>query len=167
MDKKLGDLRMLIVPRMIHNGMHSSPLTENEAFKCMFEIAVGMKGLHRKGTTLRDPKAANVLLSRPGSPWKNPHLLDPVSGGFRCEVADYECSVGTKFWRVPEILLALKNTNITPGLFTTASAKNENITLELFTKALDTYSYGMTCYEIITGRIHLKLKGSKPPSMME
>ena len=46
--------------------------------------------------------------------------------------------VGTRFWRAPEILRAVKRRNIDP---------------ELFTKSADVYSYGMTCYEIVTGRL--------------
>ena len=52
-------------------------------------------------------------------------------------VADFECSLGvagTRFWRA----YLIKNGNIEPHLFTQAS---------------DVYSYGMTCYEILTGLI--------------
>ncbi len=48
---------------------------------------------------------------------------------------------GTGFWRAPEILLALR--------------RNEKLQLPLpldtFTKMADVYSYGMTCYEVLTG----------------
>ena len=101
----------------------------------MEQIALGMYGLHRHDIVHRDLKAANVLLdTEMGKAWKDPN-------GFICKVSDFECSVGvvgTRFWRAPEILQAVKSRNFKP---------------ELFTKSADVYSYGMTCYEVVTGQI--------------
>lgn len=55
---------------------------------------------------------------------------------------DYECStgvVGTGFWRAPEILQQLKD----------GVPKSKIV----FTKKSDVYSYGMTCFETVTGCI--------------
>ena len=146
MDRKWGDLRKLIDVRMIHNGMHEPPFTENEAGVCMLEIAIGMKELHSKHITHGDLKAANVLVRTFDA---EGHHFDAIHGDFVCQVADYECSVGvvgTGFWRAPEILLAVKNQAVTP---------------QLFTEATDVYSYGMTCYEILTGRIPFEFEELK------
>jgi serine/threonine protein kinase len=54
----------------------------------------------------------------------------------------YECSigvVGTGFFRVPKILEACKDKCVSKRP-------------ELFTKASNIYSYGMTCYEILIGK---------------
>lgn len=46
---------------------------------------------------------------------------------------------GTGLWRVPEILQQLKDKVPTSEL--------------VFTNKCDVYSYGMTCYEVVGGRI--------------
>jgi serine/threonine protein kinase len=74
-------------------------------------------------------KASNVLMRKDGN-WAS-------------FVADFECSigvVGTGFWRAPEILQACKDKNVFKSP-------------EIFTKQADIYSYGMTCYEILTGKL--------------
>lgn len=152
MDRKWGDLRKLIDARMVyfdtHYEKHGPPFSRYQTTRCMLEIAEGMRELHLRNITHSDLKAANVLVSRPTSRWGPcSHLLDPIHDQFRYEVADYECSVGvqgTGFWRAPEVLLAVKNRSVTPALFT---------------KASDVYSFGMTCFEIITGRIPFEVEG--------
>ena len=60
-----------------------------------------------------------------------------------CYLADYECSVGvvgTGLFRAPEILQACQVGNV---------SKNKDV----FSKAVDIYSYGMVCYEILTGKL--------------
>ena len=103
----------------------------------MVEIAHGMQSLHNDGIVHGDLKSDNVLIL----PFES--KFDPIIGYFLCKVADYECSVGvvgTRFWRAPEILSSLKGGN--------------NYS-KLCTKQSDVYSYGMTCYEILTGHIPL------------
>jgi serine/threonine protein kinase len=135
-----GDLRKLIDQKMQENHNQGPPFTIAETTEIMLQIAVGMHGLHGHDIVHRDLKAANVLINtETGKLWKHPN-------GFLCEVADFECSVGivgTRFWRAPEILQAVKSRNIQP---------------ELFTKSADVYSYGMTCYEIVTGRLPFELE---------
>lgn len=66
-------------------------------------------------------------------------------------VADFESStgvLGTTIWRAPEVLLALKNKDV--------------LTSELFTEKADVYSYGMTCYEILTGHTPFEREGYLP-----
>jgi serine/threonine protein kinase len=69
--------------------------------------------------------------------------------------------VGTGLWRAPEILRQLKNKVLTSEL--------------VFTEKCDVYSYGMTCYELVSGHVpfedyecrpqegrDLVLKGKRP-----
>jgi len=138
-----GDLRKLIDVRMVHFNNKGLPFQSNVAIYIMYRIAKGMRGLHEIGIIHRDLKAANILI------WSNGDCLDeldPISLGpheFWPVVADYECSVGiigTRFWRAPEILLGFKNRTIRHNP-------------EVFSKQSDVYSFGMTCYEILSGGI--------------
>jgi serine/threonine protein kinase len=106
------------------SGPFSKVITE----EIMWLVAKGMDWLHSRNIVHRDLKASNVLVGK-----DEKSIL----------VADFECSVGvvgTGFFRAPEILQACKDKTI-------------NHRPELFTKAVDVYSYGMTCYEILTGKL--------------
>lgn len=137
-----GDLRKLIDKRMERNSNQlCAPFSDEELVCNMLHIAEGMKALHQDNIVHRDLKASNVLIW----PVEKEHRfedLDSLSpGSYGCLVADYECSVGvvgTGFWRAPEILQGVKDRKITPNLFT---------------KEADVYSFAMTCYEMITGKL--------------
>ncbi|KAG0606739.1 hypothetical protein M758_9G163900 [Ceratodon purpureus] len=148
MERRWGDLRKLIDARMIRNNMQGPPFAEFGVLGCMCIIAEGMRLLCERNITHGDLKAANVLVEGLTLDMHGQVTSDPICDeNFKCRIADYECSVGvigTGFWRAPEILLAVKN---------------HNITSELFTEASDVYSYGMTCYEIMTGRIPFEVEG--------
>lgn len=142
MPKYWGDMRKLIDLRMEHNKKFNTgpPFPHDVAIRCMWQIAKGMQVLHSKDLLHRDLKASNVLIQEPSRHRAFNPILDT---GFHCKLADFECSigvVGTRFWRAPEILLALKNRTV-------------DVTPELFTKGVDVYSYAMTCYEILTSGI--------------
>jgi hypothetical protein len=78
-------------------------------------------------------KALNVLVQGFKNQWPK----------WICIVADYECSVGVVgmgFFRAPEILQACKDKMV--------SKKPE-----VFLRAADAYSFRMTCYEILIGKL--------------
>lgn len=98
-------------------------------------IAIGMRRLHKDNIIHQDLKAANMLLK----PLCND--FNPMTDKFQCQVADFECCVGvvgTTFRRSPEMLQAVKE---------------HNIPSEIFMKIANVFCFGMTCYEILTGRI--------------
>jgi serine/threonine protein kinase len=152
MQKYWGDLRKLMDLRMREtSNRNGPPLSHYEALRSMEFVAKGMRDLHNVGILHRDLKASNVFVEFTYKPGREHYIcsseckhVDLYNDAFDCRVGDFECSrgvVGTGFWRAPEILLGLKNRNVTPNLFTRKS---------------DVYSYGMTCYEILTGKFPLE-----------
>ncbi|KAG0588704.1 hypothetical protein KC19_2G263000 [Ceratodon purpureus] len=132
MAKEHLDLRRLIDDKMkLISTTNCGPFSKEVGEELMFDVALGMSWLHSRGIVHRDLKASNVLVKLHGN------------GSFQCFVADYECSigvVGTGPFRAPEILEACREKSVSKRP-------------ELFTMASDAYSYGMTCYEILTGKL--------------
>ncbi|KAG0597962.1 hypothetical protein M758_12G033600 [Ceratodon purpureus] len=137
-----GDLRKLIDLRMRRYNNQRPPFRDESAILIMLQIAVAMEELHNHNILHRDLKASNVLVNLMDGndddacfdPWHDDELI-------QCAVTDFECSVGvvgTGYWRAPEVLAALKGGNSYPMVYS---------------KQADVYSYAMTCYEILTGRI--------------
>lgn len=121
------DLRSYIDRIMEAEG---GPISKEDAERFMYQIALGIHWLHSHGIVHRDVKASNMILTR------------DTYGEYHCSVGDYECSlgvIGTGFFRAPEILQACKDRTV-------------SIKPEIFTEGADVYSYGMTCYEVLTGR---------------
>ncbi|KAG0559055.1 hypothetical protein KC19_10G075300 [Ceratodon purpureus] len=134
MQKDDFDLRSLIERQMkLRIDGDCGPFLKEDYEVMMYDIALGVEWLHSRDIIHRDLKASNVLVKVFKSGWPK----------WFCAVADYECSigvVGTGFFRAPEILQACKE-----GM---ASQK-----LEVFSRAADVYAYGMTCYEVLTGKL--------------
>jgi len=155
MEKMEGDLRTLINVNMkdglrtlINDNMKDvgdgcMPLAYNETVAMMLEVAQGMEDLHSCDLIHADLKASNILV----------YTNQDVEGGkvdkgdekriqrhFRVKIADFDTSDGiwgTGFWRAPEVLQAQLRGSQTP----------------LLSPAADVYSYGMLCYELLTGKI--------------
>ncbi|KAG0625472.1 hypothetical protein M758_2G058200 [Ceratodon purpureus] len=127
MRREYIDLRCDIERQMLEIGQGSGPFSKDHCEAIMYKIAKGMEWLHEHNIVHRDLKASNVLVSKKGYVY----------------VADFECSigvVGTGFWRAPEILQAIKDEKV---------GKRP----EVFSREADVYAYGMTCYEILTGKL--------------
>jgi serine/threonine protein kinase len=135
---KDGDLRTLIDKRMLHNN-RCLPFSFRQLVPLMYDIAGDMMMMHSQNILHRDMKASNAFIY---NRFSGSDLVIDRDGVMRVQIADFESSVGvlrTGFWRAPEILLQLKN-----------RVPSCNIK---YTPAADVYSYGMLCYEIVTGRI--------------
>jgi serine/threonine protein kinase len=133
MEKEHFDLRYVIERNMkSNNSKGRGPFSVVQVELIMYGIALGMDWLHGHNIVHRDLKASNVLVKEFKSASK-----------YVCYVADYECSVGvigTGFFRAPEILQACKDKKLMERR-------------EVFSKAADVYAYGMTCYEVLTGKL--------------
>ncbi len=143
MERMAGDLRTLINSRMSYLEDGQMPFDYNNTITMMMHIAQGMEDLHRCDLIHGDLKASNILVTSV--------IMDPkgeeVDGSqqasesmyFYVKIGDFESSdgvVGTRFWRAPEVLQALEN-DVKP----------------ILSPAADVYSYGMLCYELLTGLI--------------
>lgn len=128
------------------------PFTEVVAVHIILQLALGLKGLHDCGIYHRDVKAANVLVN----PYRNSEFYEVAIADF--EGASDAVGGGTQYWRAPEVL-------------------DSKITRKPLAgqqwQAADVYSFGMTCYEVLTGKIplgnlkhadyHLVLEGYERP----
>ncbi|KAG0558741.1 hypothetical protein KC19_10G050200 [Ceratodon purpureus] len=134
MQKEHMDLRNLIEHSMeLRSGLNGGPFPKEEWELMMYDVALGLDWLHSRNIVHRDLKASNVLVREFQGTWPKRS----------CYVADYECSigvVGTGFFRAPEILQACEDGKISQRP-------------EVFSRAADVYSYGMVCYEILTGKL--------------
>ena len=134
MRKEHFDLRHLIERNMkSKGGKGGGPFSKEEGEVMIYMIALGVEWLHNHGIVHRDLKASNVLV----------HEYKSCFPKWWLHIADYECSVGvvgTGFFRAPKILQACKDNKIEERP-------------EVFSRAADIYSYGMTCYEILTGKL--------------
>ncbi|KAG0504301.1 hypothetical protein KC19_10G073100 [Ceratodon purpureus] len=134
MQKDDFDLRSLIERKMESRiDGDCGPFSKEDGEVMMYDIALGVEWLHNRDIIHRDLKASNVLVKEYKSTWPK----------WVCFVADYECSigvVGTGFFRAPEILQACKDRM--------ASQRPE-----VFSRAADVYAYGMTCFEVLTGKL--------------
>jgi hypothetical protein len=121
-----------------------------------------MEDLHRCDFIHADLKASNILVTpviiSPGEEKFDGSQGASESIYFYVNIGDFEASngvVGTGFWRAPEVLLAVRD-NVKP----------------ILSPAADVYSYGMLCYELLTGHIpfekcglsnyNLVLSGQRP-----
>ena len=139
---------MELIPMSLHNfikkrwkGQEYVPFTLAAATDIMLQIALGMEYLHGKGVVHRDLKSPNILVT--------PSVCEGLSdeGYGHIKVTDFGLSktlthelteptgrLGTTRWMAPEVL----------------SLKKDSKT-KIDWRKVDTYSYAMTCSEIITG----------------
>eukprot|EP01018_Ginkgo_biloba_P015515 Gb_39729 [translate_table: standard] len=139
-------------------------ITLESAVDIMLQIAEGMKYLHSKDLIHRDLKAENVLVN-----WKGIAGLSDIQY-VQAKLCDFGLArtkfdgsnsigktpnAGTKFWIAPEVLQEITSID--------DSTRGVNYSVEA-----DVYSFAMTFYEVLTGkipfeRIRIKvLNGDRP-----
>jgi serine/threonine protein kinase len=135
-----GDLRDLIDSQMELQGNVGPPFIEPVAVSIIIQLALGLRSLHDSKIYHRDLKCKNILVQR-----NRKEMLIPSGAlgmDFAVAISGFETSddvEGTGFWRAPEVLLQLQK------------HEGNRISGIQWDKA-DVYSFGMTCYEILTGR---------------
>ncbi|CAK9203822.1 unnamed protein product [Sphagnum troendelagicum] len=153
MEQMAGDLRTLIDSRMrVRKGKWKGklekggmPFDYNNTITMMMHIAQGMEDLHSCDLIHADLKASNILVTTLiMDSEEEDNGLEQVSESmyFYVKIGDFESSddiVGTLFWRAPEVLQALKDR-----------------VQSVLSPAADVYSFGMLCYELLTGLIPLE-----------
>jgi serine/threonine protein kinase len=127
-----NDLRKLIEDRTKTKNS-TSPFSKREAKSLITQIASGMAYLHGQDVFHRDLKAKNVLVH------EHPDSLHAKITDFGASqyfyVASPVESVGTGYWRAPEIFRAMR-----------VHRQFE------YTAKADVYSFAMVCYEILSGK---------------
>jgi serine/threonine protein kinase len=167
MKRYWGDLRRAIDLQIVKDvkSCQNPPFLLSIIVWIIYSIALGMQQLHIHSKCLhRDLKATNVLLEFDIEKYIEKGVLGSNEHN-ELRIADFETSkavMGTRFWRAPEILCALKN-----------KAKNMHLDPKIWTEKVDVYSYAMTSYEVLTGCIPFQnhvandydvvIGGARPP----
>jgi hypothetical protein len=117
------------------------------ALDIMLQIAEAMQYLHRKKITHRDLKSLNMLIN----PAEIPEIAE--AGYIDVKVADFGISkiinatttispqtlkIGTVLWMAPEVW---------------SEPEKDSSKMKYYPLKSDVYSYAITCYEILTGRM--------------
>ncbi len=132
MQRMDGDLRTIINRVLPYQGDWETPFGYSNVIAMMMDVAQGMKDLHSCGLIHADLKASNILVY-------TIFIAKIRSLVFLAKIGDFDTSDGiwgTGFWRAPEVLQSLQRGG-KPTILPSA----------------DVYSYGMLCYEILSGEI--------------
>ncbi|CAK9865971.1 unnamed protein product [Sphagnum jensenii] len=135
-----GDLDTLIASRMEGKMVQGVPFSRREAIDIIIQIARAIQHLHMKGCMHRDIKPLNILFNDHGS-YVDVKINDfGVSGQVPREdvyvSTEKTCELGTGTWRAPEVW----------------GFKDESDQFHCsYSAKADIYSFGMTCYQILTG----------------
>ncbi len=140
-----GDLHQLM-ERLMNNESQDAPFELLEAVDIMLQVAEGMNYLHQNRAVHRDLKSMNILVKY------NEHDRQVYA-----KVADFGLSkikelsytysnltmdLGTTRWMAPELFGDSEEHNVG------ASSSSESLKYHF---KVDVYSFGMVCYEILTG----------------
>ncbi|CAK9224471.1 unnamed protein product [Sphagnum troendelagicum] len=151
-----GDLLGLMHKRLYNHEMQGAPFKLLEAIDIMLQVAEGMHYLHQKKVVHRDLKSTNILVK-----------CDEHDGHVYAKVADFGLSKtkessctysnltmdqGTTRWMAPELFGNFDQSVPIQVCQETQhpSLSNEQISRRYPFK-VDIYSFGMVCYEILTG----------------
>jgi hypothetical protein len=147
-----GDLHQLM-ERLVNNESQDAPFELLEAIDIMLQVAEGMHYLHQKKVVHRDLKSMNILVK---CDEHDGHVYAKVADfGFSktkessCTYSNLTMDEGTIRWMAPELF----------GNFDQSS--NPSLS-KRYPFKVDIYSFGMVCYEILTGNIPFHKHRSMP-----
>jgi hypothetical protein len=153
-----GDLHELMRKRLENNEIQGVPFKLLEAIDIMLQVAEGMHYLHQKKVVHRDLKSMNILVNCDGH---DGHVYAKVADFGLSKTKKSSCTYskltmdqGTTQWMAPELFSNFDQSVPTQVCQETQhpSLSNEQISKKYPFK-VDIYSFGMVCYEILTGNI--------------
>jgi hypothetical protein len=153
-----GDLHVLIRKRLDNHEIQGAPFKLLQAIDIMLQVAEGMHYLHQKKVVHRDLKSTNILVK---CDEHDGHVYAKVADfglsktkESSCTYSDLTMDQGTTRWMAPELFGNFDQSVPIQVCQETQhpSLSNEQISRRYPFK-VDIYSFGMVCYEILTGNI--------------
>jgi serine/threonine protein kinase len=144
------DLRDLMLQRKDNkDSTYDPPFQLLEAVDIMLQVAEGMRYLHANKVVHRDLKSMNILVK---CEEHSGHVYVKVADFGLSKVKEASCTYsnitldkGTTRWMAPELFKISKYPNVL--------TRESNPPLKYDPLKADIYSFGMVCYEILTGLI--------------
>jgi hypothetical protein len=151
-----GDLHGLIRRRLDNHEIQGAPFKLLEAIDIMLQVAEGMHYLHQKKVVHQNLKSTNILVK---CDEHDGHVYAKVAGFGLSKIKEPSCTYsnltmdqGTTRWMAPELFGNFDQSVPIQVCQETQhpSLSNEQISRRYPFK-VDIYSFGMVCYEILTG----------------
>ncbi len=141
------DLHQLM-ERLVNNESQDAPFELLEAVDIMLQVAEGMNYLHQNRVVHRDLKSMNILVKYNEH---DKHVYAKVADFGLSKIKESSCTysnltmdLGTTRWMAPELFGDSEDHNVGP------SSSSESLQYHF---KVDVYSFGMVCYEILTGYV--------------